>query len=154
MIASIIKKYETATLDDISSVSLMNRIDSKYLISLSKLCELLNILQKTHQIVEINNLVHLPYKTLYFDTEDFYCYHRHHNGKLNRYKYRTREYLSTNVVFNEVKHKINTGKTKKSRIKRKVFTDYFDKKFSKFATDKSPEFKSGKYLPKLFVNYN
>jgi hypothetical protein len=40
----------------------------------------------------------------------------HHNGKLNRFKIRHREYVESNLEFLEVKFKNNKGKTLKKRV--------------------------------------
>ena len=42
-------------------------------------------------------------------------FHNHHNGKLNRYKIRFRDYINTKNSFLEVKFKTNKGETIKSR---------------------------------------
>jgi hypothetical protein len=41
-----------------------------------------------------------------------------HNGKVNRYKFRARKYVESNLHFFEVKFKSNKGRTVKERIKR------------------------------------
>lgn len=152
MLDSLLNQFNTKTLDDISRVSLLNRVDSKYTLTKMQLHSLLLNLIKTHDIVEIDNAKILPYHTLYFDTADYDCYIAHHNGHLNRYKYRTREYLSSNLVFNEIKRKNNTGKTFKSRIPRSKFYDKVDDRFKDFSDEKSAKLNS-LYLPQLYVDY-
>lgn len=147
-----LERFEKRSLGDISSVSLLNRVDNKYTLSREMLLQLLERLEESHAVVEIDELRSLPYKTLYYDTEDLRCYRDHHNGRRTRVKFRTREYLSSSLVFNEIKQKANTGKTYKSRIKRSLFTHEMDGTFRTFAG----EVAGGDewYVPQLFVEYN
>ncbi len=92
-----LNEFPTLSLEDIKSVSLQKRTDTKYLLNLSQLTALLSILKSNYSIVEIDSLKNLPYKTLYYDTPDLDLYRIHHNGKLNRYKFRTREYQVSNL---------------------------------------------------------
>lgn len=149
---SVLARFEKRSLKDISSVSLLNRVDNKYTLSREMLETLLERLEESHAVVEIDELRLLPYKTLYYDTEDLRCYRHHHNGRRNRFKFRTREYLSSSLVFNEIKRKSNVGKTFKSRIRRSLFTHEMDQRFRSFAGEISGEERS--YLPQLFVEYN
>ncbi len=148
----ILNEFTTKSLEDISSVSLQNRVDDKYTITRATLNPLLERLKETHDIVEIDNLCSLPYKSLYFDTPELNCYTGHHNGKRNRYKFRTREYISSNVIFNEIKHKTNKGKTHKSRIRRSAFSESMDEKFQNFTLEKCDS--SEEYAPQLYIEYN
>lgn len=150
---SLLTQFESKSLKEISKVSLLNRIDSKYIITKPQLKSLLTSLIPTHDIVEIDNARILPYHTLYFDTAEYSCYRAHHNGSLNRYKYRTRKYVSSNLVFNEIKRKNNTGKTFKSRIERSQFYNEIDDRFTKFSNENSAKL-SHHYLPQLYVDYN
>src|SRR5690606_35377210 len=47
----------------------------------------------------------------------YFCYHQHHNGKLNRFKVRIREYSVNNCPYFEIKKKLNTGFVHKIRLK-------------------------------------
>jgi len=113
----LLNQFEPITLDEMDKVKLMNRIDTKFLISQEQLPCLLNKALSQYRIVEIDNLRALPYSSIYFDTQDSEMYTMHHNGKLNRYKIRMRTYLSSNTSFLEIKRKSNKGRTKKKRIK-------------------------------------
>ena len=58
------------------------------------------------------------YRTDYFDTPELSMYTDHHNGKLNRFKIRQREYVESNIRFVEVKYKSNKGRVIKDRIEK------------------------------------
>jgi len=148
-----VSPFSTISLEDTKAVSLQHRIDSKFLVNRKQLTQLITILQPDYSIVEIDSLKILPYKTVYHDTADLQHYHMHHNGKLSRHKFRTREYEVSGVVFNEIKHKSNKGKTKKSRIPRDQFDETFDSTFKTFAQEKT-ELKNYSLIPQLYVYYN
>lgn len=150
---NLLYSHEAISLEQTKKVSLLKRVDSKYLTNRKILPDLLQKLNNTYYIVEIDQKRILPYYTVYFDTNDLYYYQNHHNGRLNRYKFRSRKYIEGGQVFNEVKHKINKGKTFKSRIERSVLTFDFDKKFKQFAQEKCIDIKDALY-PSLHVRYN
>ena len=108
------------------SVKLMNRTDTKYCFSQSQLIDILDELKEHYRCVEINGKRVSNYQTMYYDTTQFNLYLQHHNGKLNRYKVRRRDYIDSNISFLEIKRKNNKGRTIKSRIQTKaedLFTD-------------------------------
>lgn len=109
--------FEPISLPQMDTVSLMNRIDTKFIFPRSQLRDLLSRLQHDYRLLEINAQRCLQYQTLYFDTAAMEMYHKHHNGKLNRLKIRQRNYIDSNLNFFEIKNKTNTGRTIKQRIK-------------------------------------
>ncbi|MCK4663393.1 MAG: polyphosphate polymerase domain-containing protein [Bacteroidales bacterium] len=113
----ILNNFSSVSLKEIEKFSLMNRMDTKFILPVSKIPALLEKSKINYKVLEINNKHCLRYFSTYFDTNDFIMYHSHHNGKLNRYKIRKREYLDTNTGFLEIKIKSNKGNTKKIRIK-------------------------------------
>lgn len=117
-ITAIVNKFNPISLAEMDSVKLMNRIDTKYVVSASRLAGLLDEAKEYYRILEIDNQRELLYKTTYFDTKDSKMYTAHQNGKLNRYKIRTREYVVSKIHFLEVKFKNNKGRTVKDRVKR------------------------------------
>ena len=112
----IIDGFAPITLEEMSGIRLMNRIDSKYLASESQLLKLLELAQKDYLIQSIDGIRQSEYRTLYFDDRDNIMYLNHHNGRLTRQKVRIRTYVDTDDNFFEVKLKNNHGRTKKKRI--------------------------------------
>ena len=49
---------------------------------------------------------------------DFDLYHRHHIGRSNRFKVRSRRYVESDLCFFEVKYRNNKGRTIKNRIRK------------------------------------
>ena len=106
----------TITLDEMSSIKLMNRVDTKYVISEEYCMELLRRAVDKYSVQVIGDVRACRYSTLYYDTPDLEMYTVHHNRKLTRQKIRSRTYIESGVTFIEVKNKTNTGRTKKKRI--------------------------------------
>jgi hypothetical protein len=112
---TLLNTFKTISLEEMDSAQLMNRVDTKYTIPINKLEKILNTLPEHYDILSINNERSFEYHTVYFDTEDHKLYHLHQNGKLNRYKFRIREYCNTGNMFFELKIKNNKGRTNKIR---------------------------------------
>lgn len=112
----ITQQFEPISLSEMDSVTLMNRIDTKFLVNNDQLQLILENAKNHYRILEINGERITPYSTVYFDTEDVIMYIMHHNGKLNRYKLRMRSYINSGLSFLEVKLKNNKGRTSKKRI--------------------------------------
>ncbi len=106
----------TITLDEMSSIKLMNRVDTKFVISEEYCMELLRRAVDKYSVQVIGDVRACRYSTLYYDTPDLEMYTVHHNRKLIRQKIRTRTYVESGVTFIEVKNKTNKGRTKKKRI--------------------------------------
>ena len=114
--AHILDGYNTISLDDMSSIRLMNRIDSKYLANEDQLLRLLELAKDDYMVQEINGVRQSEYRTQYLDDRFNTMYLNHHNGRLTRQKVRIRTYVDTSDYFFEVKLKNNHGRTKKKRV--------------------------------------
>ena len=99
-----------------SGVKLMNRTDTKFVTTLPRLRELLQMAQADYFVQEIDGERNMLYDTTYFDTVAFDMYNVHQHGHAGRQKIRFRTYVSSNLQFMEVKTKNNHGRTKKKRI--------------------------------------
>jgi hypothetical protein len=115
MDASPLLKFDPIALKEMNSVSLLKRIDTKFLTTESKLLEVLPFLNNDYRILEIEDNRLMNYATLYFDTEDLKSYFEHHNGKAKRQKIRMRKYIDSDLCFLEIKEKQNSGMTNKTR---------------------------------------
>ena len=104
------------TLDEMSGVKLMNRIDTKYVVTETQLCDILMRIRDAYYAQEVEGHRLSPYSTVYYDTPDLTMYLIHHDRHLVRDKVRVRTYVDSNMTFCEVKHKNNKGRTKKKRI--------------------------------------
>jgi hypothetical protein len=112
----LLASFAPITLAEMSSVKLMNRTDTKFVTTLSKLIQLLKMAQDDYYAQEIDGERNMLYDTTYFDTNDYAMYRQHQCGHTNRQKIRFRTYVSSHLQFMEVKTKNNHGRTKKKRI--------------------------------------
>ena len=117
----ILNKYDSITLDEMRGIKLMNRIDTKFVTTVPKLKQLLELAKDDYYVQESDSLRIAPYYTLYFDTADCAMYNRHETGQLDRQKIRIRSYVSAGLSFLEVKTKNNHGRTKKKRVAMENF---------------------------------
>ncbi len=121
-IAKSIELFPKITLEEMRAVSLMDRVETKFLLSMKDLPGLFQVLHKDYRVVKIDDQVILDYRTVYFDTDDFFFYHEHHRKRKDRYKVRFRNYVASELTFFEVKHKKNGRVEKKrSRVENEVF---------------------------------
>lgn len=105
------------TLEEMDSIKLMNRIDSKYLTNEAHLLAVLNDASKAgYRVLETEGERLSPYTSVYYDTDVLRMFSDHHNRRLVRQKVRTREYVISGVAFLEIKRKNNKGRTNKKRI--------------------------------------
>lgn len=117
--------FDPISLKELDEVKLMNRVDTKFAFSMDELETILPELAKEYNCLAINNSKIQTYKSLYFDDDKFSFLRAHHNGRVNRFKVRIRNYVESNLFFLEIKHKIKK-RTDKLRIKMNDFTNHFD----------------------------
>lgn len=67
-VAHLLEEFETLSLSEMDSVSLMKRTDTKFVIHEKHLLEVLKEIKNQYRILEINQNKLLPYNSLYFDT--------------------------------------------------------------------------------------
>lgn len=116
MTQDIITQFQPISLEEMSAVKLMNRIDTKFVTTMPKLVALLSMAVDAYSMQEIGGERNMAYDTTYFDTSSFDMYKVHQHGHTNRQKIRFRTYVNTHLQFMEVKTKNNHGRTKKKRI--------------------------------------
>lgn len=115
---ALLDKFQGITLSEMDEVKLMNRTDTKFVFSRKLIGELFSVLAPDYRILDVNGHRISRYKSLYFDTNDLKFYKDHHNGRLNRFKVRIRNYVESDLNYLEIKHKYK-GRTDKRRIKLK-----------------------------------
>jgi hypothetical protein len=131
-IESELSNLNPVSLDEMSGIKLMSRIEIKYVFTTRKLSDLVILLGKKYQVLEINKLRILPYSTTYLDTEDFLFYNQHVRGEYDRHKIRYRKYEATSESFLEIKKKTNKGRTIKWRIENQLKSGFLDSQASGF----------------------
>ncbi|MEA1873579.1 MAG: polyphosphate polymerase domain-containing protein [Bacteroidota bacterium] len=124
----VLSHFKPVSLDDIGSLRLMRRFDSKYLLPIQHLSEFLSRLKESYQVLEIKGKRSFIYDTTYFDSQNLKCYMDHQNRRKKRFKIREREYIINGLRFLEVKMKNNKGITVKKRMLIESETSLFDEK--------------------------
>lgn len=114
---SLLQSFVPISLSDSIVVKLMNRVDTKYIITVNTLEEILKRSSQDYYI-QTNTVGEriASYHTVYLDTEDKVMYTLHETGHKVREKIRIRTYKDTSETFLEIKDKNNHGRTKKIRM--------------------------------------
>jgi hypothetical protein len=147
-----ISNFEKISLDEMNGVSLMKRVDTKFILTESQLSEILFQIQEDYKILEIDGERLMEYSTLYFDTQNKNCYKDHHNGKAKRFKIRMRKYLVSDICFLEIKKKNNLGITNKTRTRIKDFETILSSQSKEFISDS--QINNLLLEPVLYNNFN
>ena len=106
----------SVSLEELDSVKLLNRIDSKFVTDETTLVKLLGDAKSAgYRALKVSGDRIVPYTTVYYDTEGLKMYLDHHNKRLVRQKVRTRIYENSGDAFLEIKRKDNHGRTRKKR---------------------------------------
>ncbi|MFM2207864.1 MAG: hypothetical protein RL213_1839 [Bacteroidota bacterium] len=148
----ILQSFDPITLQQMDGVKLLDRVDTKFMFNARLLPAVLEAMRKDYYILDIAGKRYNHYETLYFDTAGFDLYRLHHNGKQNRFKFRARRYVESDLYYFEVKFKNNKGRTIKERIKRSEITYEITGKTEELVRSASTVDPSV-LQPRLWVNY-
>lgn len=133
----MLRQYDPIALEEMNAFALLNRTETKFVMHTDTFLEVLGELSDDYMILEIENKRRNSYRTMYFDSPDLEMYKNHHNGILNRYKIRIREYLNSGQPFLEIKFKDNRRKTIKKRIKTLKVSQDMNPEISSFIESNS-----------------
>ena len=148
----ILEKMMPISLDEMSAVKLMNRVDTKYVADDLTVTELFSRIKDEYYVQEIDGKRIAEYDSVYYDTVDNHMYIIHQDKKLKRDKLRVRNYVDTGNYFCEVKHKNNHGRTKKKRIEvgEEVFRDLkSEPEVREFVENQLPDYDFDGFVKKL-----
>lgn len=109
-------KLQRITLPEMKCIKLMNRTDTKFVTSKSVLLRLLEMAEEKYYAQQIDDKRISEYRTVYWDTDEYFFYTEHHNGRAPRQKVRVRTYMDSGENYIEIKTKNNHKRTKKKRI--------------------------------------
>ena len=145
--------FNSISLEDLDKVQLLNRKDTKFVFSQSKLLQLLDRLKPFYRILEIEGKRIFVYDNTYFDTDEFFFYTQHHNECRKRFKVRYRKYCETKEQYFEIKVKDNKNRTIKNRLKINDGNGHFgeeEKRLISETTGLSPQH----LIPKLDMQFS
>lgn len=102
-VTTALSAFSSISLEEMSTIRLMNRTDTKYIVSLSALMDVLQRASNCYRVQEVQGERNIAYHTTYLDTPDYAMYLAHQNGRVIREKIRVRTYVSSGLTFLEVK---------------------------------------------------
>lgn len=112
----LVNCFAPVTLHEMDDVALLDRIDTKFVITVQQFTRALVAMQPYYRVLSVQGQRLNHYRTIYFDTPNFDLYNLHVNGRADRFKVRSREYLDSKVSYLEVKHRTRKNRTIKERI--------------------------------------
>ncbi|HHW64198.1 MAG TPA: polyphosphate polymerase domain-containing protein [Rhodocyclaceae bacterium] len=116
-IALITSQFQPISLEEINRrAALQTRADNKYFLPWSRFSAFVELLHRTHVILEIDGQRAFTYDTQYFDTVDLGSYWDHVQKRRKRFKCRSRRYVDNGQSFFEIKLKSGRGETVKYKI--------------------------------------
>ena len=111
---AIVAGVDAVTLAEVNArASLERRVDRKYILGWDDVAALVEALQDTHVVLEIDGNRTFGYVTEYYDSPSFGSYRAHVQRRRRRFKARVREYSDTGYRRLEVKLKGRRGETVK-----------------------------------------
>jgi hypothetical protein len=152
-------RFQAMPLNELDKVKLLKRYDTKFVFHKEKLTPLFDFLCEQYQILEIDQNRSFKYESLYYDTDDYFFYHQHHNKRLNRYKIRCRRYIDSSQCYFEVKFKNNKNRTIKTRLLLDVKNidnelSEKSKEFGKKSIYKEYEYLIDEIKPKIWIEFD
>ena len=113
----LVAQMNPITLEEMKSVRLMKRTDTKFVTNVETLEKLLALTVENYSAQHNEGKCIADYRTVYWDTPVTHeMFRQHHCAHFPRTKVRARTYLDSGHSFLEVKKKDNHGKTRKKRI--------------------------------------
>jgi len=150
---NILEEFDCITLEELESVKLLDRSDTKFLFRIEQLKEILLELKEHYLVLDIKGIRENRYETLYYDTDDFKFFNDHQRGKANRIKVRHRIYSDSGLQFFEIKKKNNKDRTIKERLKLNEIYYILKGKPEEYLYEKT-NFNGNELKPKLWGNYS
>lgn len=114
---SLAASYEPISLSEMDNVALLDRTDTKFVLTQLQLLKALHEIRADYRMLEVNGVRLNQYRNLYFDTANFALFHDYVNNRAERYKVRSREYADSHLAFLEVKFKTRKDRTVKDRVR-------------------------------------
>jgi hypothetical protein len=152
-IDELIASFDPISLEKMDEVTLLNRMDSKFVFRAGILPCILEQIISSYFILEINEVRLQRYETLYFDTPEHHLYLNHHNRRLNRFKVRSRTYVDSGSCYFEIKFKNNKRRTIKERNKHKGPPEVITGKQEHLLITHTA-LTPGMLMPSLWVNFS
>jgi hypothetical protein len=116
--------WPAVTLEEIErDAALQTRVDRKYVVTRAELADVLASVEGALRVLDIAGERAFSYRSTYFDTPDLASYRAAASGRGERFKVRTRSYLTTGTSWLEVKLRGRSGQTSKHRMEHDAELD-------------------------------
>jgi len=90
-VLELIRNFSSISLKELDAFSLMNRVDTKYVFSSSRIPVILDEISKDFVTLDIDSERIFSYHTTYLDTPDWLFFSQHVKGRSERNKVRFRK---------------------------------------------------------------
>ena len=108
---------DAITLDElVAAAALQTRVDRKYILRSDDAQAVLQQLDSSTRVLEIDGQRASAYESVYFDTPELLSYRMAATGRRRRFKLRTRSYVDTEESYLEMKTRGSRGTTVKDRL--------------------------------------
>ncbi len=148
----LLSTFDPITLKEMDNVSLLDRLDTKYVFSQDTLLKALEQMKEHYRLLEVDGVRLNKYESLYYDTAGFDMYFRHYYGRANRYKIRSRKYVDSTLSFFEIKFKNNKGRTIKNRVRSNEIEQVISGNSKELLTTKT-NYRENELKPVLWNNF-
>lgn len=118
----VLQRFGEADAELLAARALLRRVDSKFLVAVSSLDEILGKVTGDYGIVLAGGNRTATYRTIYYDTPQLRCFHDHRRGRRPRQKVRIRHYDDRDVSYLEIKTKRSEFISAKKR-RRQAYSD-------------------------------
>jgi hypothetical protein len=109
--------FDSLSLESLNAeAALLRRIDTKYILDLQTLDDLIDAINRDYLVLEIDGRRVFNYDTVYFDSPSLSVYRAHLQGRRRRFKLRSRHYVDSDLTMFEVKTKGLRGVTHKHQL--------------------------------------
>ena len=118
---ALISKFQPISLSEMGGIKLMNRTDTKFVTSIDKLMQLLQMAGDEYRVQEIDGKRNMSYATIYYDSKEM---DRYHLGIATDYK--LNKYLKLSAGYNLLyDHRGNTQTYHKDGTVNKITPSYW-----------------------------
>lgn len=102
----VLQGFAPISLDQLNAtMSLMERIEQKYLVTLNDLWNLIQEFKNNYYILSIKDNSIFTYDNIYMDSDELTFFRLHEENKPSRLKVRTREYVDSDMAYFEFKQR-------------------------------------------------
>ncbi len=115
VLTDALQYFKRRSFKEMDSVSLMNRVDVTYVLSIEQVSAVEKKISSSYLITEELGIREFLYREIYFDTDVKQLFLCLHNGRAIRFKLGIREYSVFHRVFREIKMKFK-GRSVKCRV--------------------------------------